>query len=395
MFIMNESIKFDDKDRNLLLKDFFKDKCEILKEIANFKSVFFYTFNQKDELFLLTDLYGFSKNINAAASFKKEELGIDQSSDVKICKISAVFKKRELKKFKELAEKNDDVIVFIPLANENIFLGLIIFAFNADAAINEGILVFFAEAIMNFLENTRLKRELKKSFTQFTTLTQISKMIVSGSYLKEILKLIVTMTAEVLNSKILSIMLLDEAKQELFIEATQSLSEEYINKPALKVGESISGRAVKEKKPITVLNVIEEPQYRYKELAKKEGIVSMLAVPMMIKDKVIGVINCYTSTLHNFTEDEIGMLQSVANQAAVAIENTKLMEEIIATREMLETRKIIDRAKAILMKDLKLDEDRAHKLINRKSMNSGKPMKEIAEAIILSDEIRKMSLANS
>src|SRR5947207_8534761 len=76
----------------------------------------------------------------------------------------------------------------------------------------------------------------------------ISQSLVSKSYLQEILRLIVTMTAQVMQSKICSLMLLDEEEQELSIAATQALSKEYVNKPNLKVSERLSGRAVKEKK---------------------------------------------------------------------------------------------------------------------------------------------------
>src|SRR5437773_2776512 len=79
---------------------------------------------------------------------------------------------------------------------------------------------------------------------------KISESVVSGRYLKEILQLIVTMTAEMMGSEICSILLLDEKRQELAIEATQALSEEYIHKPNIKLGESVSGRAVKERRPI-------------------------------------------------------------------------------------------------------------------------------------------------
>lgn len=115
----------------------------------------------------------------------------------------------------------------------------------------------------------------------------------------------------------------------------------------------------------------------------------MLAVPMMVKNKVVGVINSYTANEHKFTEDEINILQSVANQAAVAIENTKLMEEILAAREALEVRKLVERAKGILMKETGMGEDEAYRTIHRKSMDMRRSMREIAEAIILTSEMKK------
>jgi signal transduction protein with GAF and PtsI domain len=192
-----------------------------------------------------------------------------------------------------------------------------------------------------------------------------------------------------MGSKICSIMLLDEKKQELVIAATQSLSKEYINKQNLKVGQSITGQVVMEKRPITVLDVTKERAFMFPAIAKKEGLVSMLCVPMMIKDRVIGVISTYTQSEYEFTKEEIGILQAIANQAAVAIENTRLDQEILATKEALETRKLVERAKGVLMKELGIPEDDAYKRIHRKSMDLRKSMREVAEAIIVASDLRK------
>lgn len=224
---------------------------------------------------------------------------------------------------------------------------------------------------------------------QLESLARISSAIVSNQYLKEILQLIVTITAEMMNSKICSIMLLDSEKQEMTIEATQSLSEEYKKKPNVKVGQSISGKALEQQKPIKVIDVRNGKDYQFPEIARKEGIVSMLSVPMLVKGKAVGVINSYTAHKHNFTNDEVKILQAVANQAAVAIENTKLMEEMLAARANLETRKLVERAKGILMKENNMDEDTAYRIIHKKSMDTRKPMKTIAEAILMSHDIKK------
>lgn len=144
-----------------------------------------------------------------------------------------------------------------------------------------------------------------------------------------------------------------------------------------------------EKRSIFVLNVTEDPDYAYKDIAQKEGLKSMLAVPMIVRDRVIGVINIYTNEQHLFSDDEIRILQAVANQAAIGIENMNLMQEAIVAKEALETRKLIERAKGILMKKLDISEDIAYKTIHKKAMDSRKTMKEIADAIILSSEIEK------
>ncbi len=222
-----------------------------------------------------------------------------------------------------------------------------------------------------------------------STLTRISKAITSDLYLEDILRLIVNLTANVMGAKICALWLLDEEKQELTIRATQTMSQEYLKERAIKVGEGIVGRVAKEKKPIVILDVAKDDKYKEKELAKKEKLVSMLSVPMMVKDRPIGVLNVYTVESYEFTKSDIDLLSAVANQAAVAIENTELMVKTKVIQEELESRKKIEKAKGILMKEQGLAEEEAFSLIRKTSMNKRVSMKEIAEAIILSFEIRK------
>ncbi len=222
------------------------------------------------------------------------------------------------------------------------------------------------------------------------SLYEISKAITSEMYLEDILKLIVAVTAQVLGSKICSIMLLDEKTQTLSVKATQAMSPEYINKPPLKVGEGIAGQVVAQGRPIVVRDVRKEARYKYRDIAQQEGIVSMLSVPMQVKGRVIGVLNTYTSRPHSYTEEEIEILCSIANQAAVAIENTELMVKTRVIQEELETRKKVEKAKGILMRVEKLTEEQAYEKIRKFSMDTRKSMREVAEAIIIAEEMKKL-----
>lgn len=221
------------------------------------------------------------------------------------------------------------------------------------------------------------------------TLNKISKAITSDLYLEDVLKLIVTLTANVMKTKICSLWVLDPKTQELKIRATQAVSKEYFRERSLKVGEGIVGLVAKEKKPIVTPDVLKDPVYKEKKLAKHEGFVSMISVPMMVKRKVIGVVNCYTTSEYKFSKSDIKLLSTVADQAAVAIENTELMVKTKIIQEELEARKVIERAKGILMKDQGLSEEEAYNLMRRSSMNKRVSMKEIAEAVLLSCELRK------
>jgi signal transduction histidine kinase/putative methionine-R-sulfoxide reductase with GAF domain len=170
------------------------------------------------------------------------------------------------------------------------------------------------------------KKDLKTK--EINALLEISKAIASGLYLEDVLRLIVTVTANLMNSKICSLWILDERDQKLKLKATQSISEEYLKERSLAMGEGVVGHVALRNQPMSILNVLKEPLYKEKDLAKKESLVSMLSVPMCIKEKVIGVINCYTSYPHSFSKGEEEVLTTVANQAAICIDNSGLMETL-------------------------------------------------------------------
>ena len=316
--------------------------------------------------------------------------GVVEKEKKPIAISSGAYTDARFKSFADLPEDRYEAFLSIPILSKNEVIGVMNIQHRKKHVYKTSqinILFTVAKYLGSAIENSLAYEEVKKRARQIELLSEVSRAVVSNRYLEEILHLIVTMTAQVMNSKICSIMLLDEKKGELVIAATQSLSESYKSKPNLKTGQSVSGRAVKEKRAITVLNVAEDKDYMYPELAKKEGIVSLLSAPMMIKERVIGVINSYTDESHKFSREEIAILRSVANQAASAIESTRLNEEILDAKETLESRKAVERAKGILMKKMKITEEEAYKKIRKKSMDMRKTMKEVAEAVIVANAL--------
>ncbi len=241
-------------------------------------------------------------------------------------------------------------------------------------------------------------RKDRSSATEFArgkhvieALTKISEAITSDLYLEDILKLIVSVTAQVLGSKICSLMLLNKSRRELEVKATQSVSEEYNKKPNIKIGEGIAGKVAKDGKPITVLDVRKDGRYINIKIARKEKLCSLLCVSLIFKGRIIGVLNSYTSSPHKFNRNEINILKSIANQAAIVIENFRLVVESKVIKEELESRKVIERAKGILMKQANLSEQEAYSRIRKYSMDSRRSMREVSEAIILTEAMKSPS----
>lgn len=221
-------------------------------------------------------------------------------------------------------------------------------------------------------------------------LMDVSRAITSDLYLEDILKLIVMVTAKVTGVEICSLWLVEdeEGVQKIRLKATQALDPIYVKDRSLNTNEGVVGYVATKKQPLIVENVLDEPRFKEKEMAKKVGLVSMISVPLQVKDeKVIGVLNCFTSERHIFSETEINLVTTVANQAAAAILNTELMVKTKVIQEELETRKLVEKAKEVLMRRRNMTGNEAYRWIQRRSMDTRKTMRHVADALLLSDEL--------
>lgn len=221
-------------------------------------------------------------------------------------------------------------------------------------------------------------------------LTDISRAITSDLYLEDILKLIVLVTAKVTGVEICSLWLIDEGKtfKKIRLKATQAIEPEYLKDRSLSMDEGVVGFVATHNKPLILKNVLEEPRFKEKEMAKNMGLISMVSVPLEVKDeKVIGVLNCFTSEPHEFLETEVNLIKAVANQAAVAILNTQFMVQTKVIQEELKTRKLVERAKEVLIRQRNMTGEQAHRWMQKRAMDSRKSMGHISEAVLLSDEI--------
>lgn len=367
---------------------------KIVTEMTDADSVFIYLLDEnKSNLVLMASKTAHKKELGNIVLKTGEGITGWVARENKTVAIKArAYKDPRFKSFDVLPEDRYEAFLSVPIIYKGRAVGVVNVQHKSqqDYSVETVNLIdMIAKQAGGIIEHARLFEETKKKAMQFDSLIKVSHSITSESYLDEILNLIVVVTAEMLNSKICSIMLLDEKGEELSMAATQSLSAEYKLKPNIKVANSLTGSVLQTKKPAVVYDVRKDEKYVYRDLAVKEGLTSMVAVPMIVKTKAIGVVNVYTKEPHHFTEEEIGVLQMVSNQAAVAVENTKLMQEALKAREALETRKVIERAKGILMKMNSLSEEAAYRLIHKKSMDTCKSMKEISESIILMAELQK------
>lgn len=196
------------------------------------------------------------------------------------------------------------------------------------------LLSIIADLAAGAIEKAALYDNMRRQIMELSTLAEASKTITSPLYLEEILRLIVDMASRMLDARLCSLMLLDEQTGELVLTASHQAGERYQSRPSLRAGEGIVGLVAQTGQPLAVPDVLEDPRFVHKEMAREEGLRALLAVPLVVRDKVIGVFNLYKGSAHQFTTDEITLLSTLANQTALAIENSSLVVRSAVVREM-------------------------------------------------------------
>lgn len=167
-----------------------------------------------------------------------------------------------------------------------------------------------------------------KRIKYLSTLSDMEKRMCSMLDMSHLLSNLVEETVKALEAKGCSIRLLDPSGQKLEIKAVYGLSKEYIDKGPVDVEHSEVDKEVLEGKVVYIGDASKDPRFQYPEEAKREGIVSVLSVPLKVADRKIGVVRIYTSQPRRFTQDEIDFVNSIAAQAAVAIQNAALYENL-------------------------------------------------------------------
>ncbi|MBW3625844.1 MAG: GAF domain-containing protein [Armatimonadetes bacterium] len=247
------------------------------------------------------------------------------------------WKDARFKAFPELGEERFESFLSVPIVAKNRTIGVINVRTRQPLEYTPGqihLLETIAGQVAGAIELARLHHASLARATQLSAISEVSKTVTSNLYLEEVLQLIVAMTAETMNLTLCSIMLTDRDREELVIKASTSESALYREKPNVRINESVAGRAILSGQPVTIRDVRKAPGYQYVDVARQEGLCSLICVPLAFQERTIGVLNCYTSRPHDFTEEETRLLTTLGQQAAIAIENSKLMVKSAIIQEM-------------------------------------------------------------
>lgn len=202
---------------------------------------------------------------------------------------------------------------------------------------DESLLRDLATLAAKVIENTWVYEQVRQKARLLESLINVAQTLNSTLHLDEALAVITREAGSLMGASMSSILMLDETGEWLDLRASHGAGKAYINKPRLSASESLLGSVVRRRKAIHVENVQASSRYQHVEVARGEGLVSLLSVPLVFGGKAIGALNVYTSTPHHFSNEEVKVLSVLGDLSGIAIEKAKLYERIVDIEEQLRT----------------------------------------------------------
>lgn len=178
-------------------------------------------------------------------------------------------------------------------------------------------------------------------------------------------------------------------RDELVLRASRNPHPDVVDRLKLRLGQGITGWVAEHREPVAIAErAAYDPRFQFFHELPEDSYEAFLSVPLMCRGRVVGVINLQHRQHHVYRRRETRLISTIGFLVGAEIELARLEDANSSLAEQLQTRKIVERAKGILQRDLGLDEEQAYLMLQRQSRQKRRPMKEIAEAIILSDEVR-------
>lgn len=219
----------------------------------------------------------------------------------------------------------------------------------------------------------------------FETINLLSQLVVFESYDFEIfLKKLIKLIIKIIPVDSCLVYFYDRDKKEFILIGSKVTHKKLLGKIIMKTGEGITGWAAAHKKTVVLeKQAYQDKRFKFFKELPEDKFEAFLSVPISDKEGVVGVINLQNKQTFRFSTDQIKIIETIVKIISSAFATVVLERKVGYLENKLEERKIVEKAKGVLMKVKKIGEDEAYKLLRTESMKKRKTMKEIAEAVIL------------
>ncbi len=219
-------------------------------------------------------------------------------------------------------------------------------------------------------------------------LHEIGTRIAAADPLHEVLRQIVDFVSTLVKCDSCFVYVLED--DELVLRASKNPHPDAVDRLKLRVGQGITGWVAERKQPVAVArNASQDPRFKFFSELPEDRYEAFLSVPVLSRGRVVGVINLQHRMPHAHARREIKLISTIGFLVGAEIEMARLESENSQLSDQLATRKLVERAKGVLQRELGISEEEAYLILQRQSRQRRKSMKEIAEAILLSQEVRR------
>lgn len=230
--------------------------------------------------------------------------------------------------------------------------------------------------------------EDKKTMAPIDFLHEITSRIASADSFHKVLGRIVDFVTTVIPCDSCFIYVLDGDK--LTLRASKNPHADVVDHLGIKLGQGITGWVAEHREPVALAsNASEDPRFKPFKNLPEDRFEAMLSTPILCASKVVGVMNLQHRLSYQHTTNEVRLLSTIGYLVGAEVERARLENENAQLAGRLEARKAVERAKGILQRDMRVGEEEAYRMMQRESRQRRKSMLEIAEAILLGEEIRK------
>ena len=175
----------------------------------------------------------------------------------------------------------------------------------------------------------------------------------------------------------------------LVLRASKNTHPDVVDRLKLRVGQGITGWVAEHHEPVAVTQkAAQDPRFQFFHELPEDSYEAFLSVPLMSRGRVVGVINLQHRLPHVYNRRQIQLISMIGFLVGAEVELARLEDLNSSLSEQLQTRKVVERAKGILQRELGLSEEQAYLALQRQSRQKRMSMKDIAEAIVLSEEIK-------
>ena len=219
-------------------------------------------------------------------------------------------------------------------------------------------------------------------------LHEIGSRLAADDPLHSVLQRIVDFVSGIVPCDSCFIYVLEE--DALVLRASKNPHADVVDRLTLKIGEGITGWVAAHREPAAVpTHAFEDPRFQMFTALPEDRYEAILSVPLMSRGQVVGVINVQHRQPHEYSATEVRTIATIGFLVGAEVEMARLEAANSELSEQLETRKVLDRAKGILQRDLGITEEDAHLTIQRQSRQRRRTKREIAEAIVIGDDLRR------